>query len=467
MKIISSAFEGLSPAWKKCCCRLAERLPGKRIGVAVSGGGDSVALIRILQPLHETGLCTLVALHVDHGWRPESASEALWVRDLAARMGVGFCGTALTPPGEAGGRISEASARAGRFAAFAAMAARENLDAVALGHTADDQCETLLMRLLRGTSLQGLGGIRERRRVSVDGRSLLLWRPLLRYSRAELRGILKDIGQDWLEDPSNESPRFLRNRIRNEVVPLLDALRPGVSGRVCALAEDLQAASQLVRAQVRHRSRAADENSIAISERGSDFLLRETIRHWLIDALKIEEPSRTSLDRLAELVSARRCGRGLCLHGRKIVRTREGLALLPIGKAEPPSTERPLMTGCEIEFAGWRYLLGGNSGEDEAAGAATPLSACSIWIDSNIYLDKLMVRTRSPGDRFRPAGGAGGKKLARWLIDRHVPRHQRDGMTVIACGTNIVWIPGMAVAEGVSTTPVPGWLHLSRRKKAP
>lgn len=458
VKVIGDAFEKLSPTWRTCCSGLAGRLPGKRIGVAVSGGGDSVALLRILQPLHESGLCTLVAIHVDHGWRPESASEAIWVRDLASKMGIGFRGETLAS-GENGAaaRISEASARAGRLAAFAGIAARENLDAVALGHNADDQCETLLMRLLRGTSLQGLGGIRERRRVGIDGAPLLLWRPLLRYSRAELRAFLESIGQDWLEDPSNESPKFFRNRIRKELVPLLDVLRPGVSRRVCALAEDLQAAAKLVRAHVSRRSRSADETSIAISGRDSNFLLRETLRHWLIDVLKIEEPSRTALDRLAELVTARRCGRGICLRGRKIVRTREGLAVLPTRMPEKPAVEKELKTGSIAEFAGWKYLMD--------ADLSAP--AESIWIDDKIYQKIFVVRTRKPGDRFRQAGGAGGKKLSRWLIDKHVPRHLRDGMPLVACGAEIVWIPGLAVADGVSTTPIPGWRILGRYRKAP
>ncbi|OQA05935.1 MAG: tRNA(Ile)-lysidine synthase [bacterium ADurb.Bin374] len=454
----------LSQAWKKKIDGVAARLPGKKIGVAVSGGGDSVALVRILQPLHEAGLCTLVVLHVDHGWRPESASEAEWVRRLAARANMECFCVALEK--EPGGRVSEAAARSGRLAAFARMAGEHALDAVALGHTADDQVETLLMRLVRGTSLQGLGGIRKRRRVLVDGRPLMLWRPLLGFSRGELRGFLEHIGQDWLEDPTNASAKFLRNRIRNELVPLLENLRPGIAGRICPLAEDLQSVSRLVRTLTGHGVAASDECSIAISARRPDFLLRETLRRWLLRNLKIEEPARALLDRLAELVRAGKCGRGVPLRDWMIVRTRDGLAVFPSGAQEPVSVEMKLQPGCPAGFGDWNYILADETGTADGP-QSPPEEGESIWIDPSIYPGPYNVRARKPGDRFRQAGGTGGKKLSRWLIDRHVPRHLRDGLALVSCGRDIIWIPDLAVAKGAKSSPMPGWRMLRRQKKAP
>lgn len=454
----------LSQAWRKKTGDIAGRLPGKRIGVAVSGGGDSVALVRMLQPLHEAGRCTLVVLHVDHGWRPESGSEAEWVRRLAERLGLVFFGVALAKA--EGNKVSEAAARAGRLDAFVRAVEEHALDAVALGHTADDQVETLLMRLIRGTSLQGLGGIRERRRVRVEGKPLTLWRPLLGFSRAELRGFLGEIGQEWLEDPSNASSRFLRNRIRNELVPLLENLRPGITGRICPLAEDLQAASKLIRRLGDQRGAASDERTIAVSAQHPEFLLREILRRWLIRRLNAGEPSRALLDRLAELVRAGACGRGVPFQGRMIVRTREGLAVIPAGTQDPSLPETALKPGTPASAGGWNYIVDDITSV-EAISSRPGGEWESVWIDSDIYPGPFVIRARGPGDRFRQAGGAGGKKLSRWLIDRNVPRHLRDGLVLVASGRDIVWIPGLAVAEGVTRSPTPGWLRLQRQKKAP
>ncbi len=457
-------FEGAPPDWKRAVERLAGRLPGRRIGVGVSGGGDSVALVRMLQPLHEAGHCTVVVLHVDHGWRPESGSEAEWVGCLAERLGMEFFGVALAKTD--GNKVSEAAARAGRLAAFARAVEEHALDAVALGHTADDQVETLLMRIIRGTSLQGLGGIRERRRVRIGGKPLRLWRPLLGFSRAELRGFLEEIGQEWLEDPSNASSRFLRNRIRNELVPILENLRPGIAGRICPLAEDLQAASKLISALSSRRAAASDEGAIALSAKHPDFLLREILRRWLIRRLKAGEPSRALLDRLAELVRAGACGRGVPLQGRMIVRTRDGLAVIPGGMQGPSLPETFLKPGAPASIGEWTYVIADETGADDVADRPAGDHEI-VWIDMNIYQGPFVVRSRAPGDRFRQAGGAGGKKLSRWLIDRHVPRHLRDGLVLVACGRDIVWIPGLAVAEGLQRSPMPGWRMLMRRKKAP
>lgn len=457
-------FEGIPRGWKQAVERLAGRLPGRRVGVAVSGGGDSVALIRMLQPLHEAGLCTLVVLHVDHGWRPESCSEAEWVKRLAMRLNMKFLGVALARTD--GDKINEASARSGRFAAFARAVEEHALDAVALGHTADDQAETLLMRIIRGTSLQGLGGIRERRCVRVEGKPLRLWRPLLGFSRAELRGFLGEIGQEWLEDPSNASSKFLRNRVRNELVPLLERLRPGIANRICPLADDLRSASKIVRTLAGRSVAASDDHSIAISGRHSEFLLREILCRWLIQRVKVGDPSRALLDRLAELVRAGRCGRGVPFKGRMIVRTCEGLVVLPSGVQRPTVPETVLEPGIPANIADWTYIIADETDAENVA--QRPDIECeTLWVDYNIYRGPFVVRSRAPGDRFRQAGGAGGKTLSRWLIDKRVPRHLRDGLVLVASGRDIVWIPGLAVAEGIKGSPMPGWRMLRRQKKAP
>ncbi|HOY68536.1 MAG TPA: tRNA lysidine(34) synthetase TilS [Candidatus Ozemobacteraceae bacterium] len=460
MAILSGkAFETLPRPWRRWLADEAAHLPGTRLGVAVSGGGDSVALLRLLLPLQESGCCSLTVIHVDHGWRPESASEADWVRILAEAHGLPFRGVTLAAArDEAGPFPSEAAARAGRLAAFARIACEERLDAVALGHTADDQAETVLMRLLRGTSLQGLAGIRPRSRLVIDGAPLRLWRPLLGHARSDLRTLLETLDQRWLEDPSNDSPRFLRNRIRAELLPLLERLRPGMIGRICDLAADLGAAATFVGARARRSARTGSSDGIAPPSRASGFLLREILRHWLIGRVGIAEPGRAMLARLADLVRSDRCGRSVVIAGRTIARTHGGLVVLPPPAQAPAPADLVLEPGRSVEAGKWAFDI-------EANIDSTIHDA--LWFDPGRFPGPILLRTRRPGDRFRPAGGAGGKKLARWLIDRHIPRHQRDELLLIASGSDILWILDLGIAEGVVQHPVPGWLRLCRRRKSP
>ncbi|HXG14757.1 MAG TPA: tRNA lysidine(34) synthetase TilS, partial [Calidithermus sp.] len=183
---------------------------GDGVVVAVSGGGDSTALLYLLHRLASERDLRLTAVHVDHGLRPGSGAEADHVRRLGARLGVPVAAVRVTV--ERTGSLQDAARRA-RYAALEAEASRLGAARIAVGHTLDDQAETVLMRLLQGSGLRGLAGIRP-----VRGRVI---RPLLAVRRSDLRAVLAEAGLDWIEDPSNEDRRFLRTRIRLEVLPRL------------------------------------------------------------------------------------------------------------------------------------------------------------------------------------------------------------------------------------------------------
>ncbi|HEU5322123.1 MAG TPA: tRNA lysidine(34) synthetase TilS, partial [Methylomirabilota bacterium] len=182
---------------------------GETVLVGVSGGPDSVALLHALLALAPAWRLALHVLHVDHGLRPDSARDADVVRALGARLGVAVDVAAVrVGPGSV-----EAAARAARHAALEAAADRLGAHRIALGHTADDQAETVLMRLLAGTGVRGLAGI-----PPCRGR---LVRPLLDVRRAEVLQALEAAGLPWVEDPSNDDPTFFRNRVRHQLIPLL------------------------------------------------------------------------------------------------------------------------------------------------------------------------------------------------------------------------------------------------------
>lgn len=185
--------------------------------VAVSGGSDSLALLEMCARAR----LNAVVVHLDHGWRPESAEDARFVAKSAAARGMRCLGERLTVA-----VATEAAGREARLTFFARAAAAEGAAGVLLGHTADDQAETLLLHLLRGTGTEGLTGMRAATTVQIGGRPLRLLRPLLDVRRRELRAYCLARGLVPREDPTNDDPRYLRNRVRHELLPLLSELQP-------------------------------------------------------------------------------------------------------------------------------------------------------------------------------------------------------------------------------------------------
>ncbi len=186
--------------------------------VAVSGGADSVALLTALVRLQRTAKSTLVVGHYNHRWRgKESDEEAQFVRELATQYGIDF-ELDCAPQNKETSTVNEASAREARYRFLQQMAERRGARYIATAHTADDQAETVLHRILRGTGIAGLAGIPRTRVLSP---AVTLIRPLLAYRRVEVEAYLADLNQPYRQDSSNRDITFTRNRIRQELIPQL------------------------------------------------------------------------------------------------------------------------------------------------------------------------------------------------------------------------------------------------------
>jgi len=222
-----NALASRSIAWSERHRLLA---PGDRVAVAVSGGSDSVALLLLLTELAESLGLQLCVAHFDHRWRPESAADAAWVAALAQKLALPFClGRApdAPPPGN-----REQVARRLRYAFLHSLLASGDATRIATGHTADDQAETVLLRLLRGAGATGLAGILPAR----DGTTVV--RPLLFARRQELRHWLQARRQAWREDPSNVALDRRRNLLRHRFLPELEAaFNPALVERLGTVAE--------------------------------------------------------------------------------------------------------------------------------------------------------------------------------------------------------------------------------------
>ena len=225
-------------------CRVGR---GETVLLAVSGGIDSVALLRAVHALAgKRGWDLTVHVgHVQHHLRPEADAEAdaRFVEALAGEVGVPFHRRDITVDADAGN--VEACARRLRYEALAEMAARCQAAVAAVGHHADDQLETVLMRLLRGASVRGLAGMAWRRRLSRSGDCRLI-RPMLAVTRDEAEGFLRDIGQAWREDRTNRDTARWRAKLRAQVLPVLRELRPDGAHKAVAMGEHLREVQQLI-----------------------------------------------------------------------------------------------------------------------------------------------------------------------------------------------------------------------------
>lgn len=208
--------------------------PGTRLVCACSGGADSTAALHVLAGLRDELGHGLSAVGVDHGLREKAAVELEGVAALAEKLRIPFETVAVDV---APGANLQARAREARHGVLQSVARSRRADAIVLGHTADDRAETVLMRLMRGAGARGLA-VMPPRSEGVGG-TLPLLRPLLLARRIDVTGHLARHGAPWSEDPSNRDPRYLRSRIRHEVLPQLNDVSPGVVGHLNQLAAEL------------------------------------------------------------------------------------------------------------------------------------------------------------------------------------------------------------------------------------
>ncbi|MBD3242920.1 MAG: tRNA lysidine(34) synthetase TilS [Chitinivibrionales bacterium] len=431
-------------------CRFAASLipRGSRVLVAVSGGSDSVALLWLLLELRgRFGIDRPAIVHVNHGLRGrESDEDEAFVRELAGSLGLA-CHVVQLRGKTAESSGIEAWAREQRYAAFARLCAAEGYDLVATGHTADDQFETLVMRLMRGSGLRGLAGIRMRR---ADG----VIRPLLTVRRSALLRYLADNGRQYRTDPSNADQRFLRNRIRHSVLPALERAFPEC---VPAAAEGAIGLQYLLDALQPAVNNWVDSNVLRI-DNGVAFRKEATVD--------------TALGREALSECLRRIGVSLSrYHVEQIVglwSRSEGTVLLPAGWRAEAFRERVTVTlgtseaipfSCPLVVPGTTHcgprgrfrseiLAHGETRAEPYGGdksvATLDLERCGL---------PLVYRSARGDDRFEPFGAPGFRPLLSWLKKQGIGRDRRRTLGVVADSEGqVIWVPGLRIAHGCRLT---------------
>jgi tRNA(Ile)-lysidine synthase len=365
--------------------------PGERVVVAVSGGPDSLALLSILREILPAVPLHLTVAHFDHGWRADSKDDRDFVASMAATWGYAF----YTARAADDTPHTEIAARTARYAFLRQAAAETNSTAIAMGHTQDDQVETLLLHLLRGSGSRGLGAMRRR---DAD-----LARPLLDISRKDIEAYLSRLHLTPRRDPSNADPRFTRNRLRQQVLPAIDAFDPAARELLARTADILSEEDRFLEDAIAQVPADLARDRVAFAKL-PPALQRRVIRRLVPDAGFVE-------------VEALRRGES---------------PARAVANPQPPARLTVRTCSCDPEAFRARDQVG--------------------HLDGDLVQLPLVVATRRPGDRMRPLGLQQAKRLQDILVDAHVPRHLRDTLPLVSDREEIVWIPGVTVAESKRVT---------------
>jgi tRNA(Ile)-lysidine synthase len=454
---------------------------GCRLVVALSGGSDSVALLRLLRELEVSGeLGVAAAVHLNHGLRGDAGRDEEFCRALSAELGVAFRSGSADVRGRAAreGLSLEDAGRRSRYELFERVADELGAEAIATGHTRDDQAETFLLRLIRGAGPRGLAGIHPR-----SGRVV---RPLLDIGRDELRAYLASLGQAFCEDATNEDVSIPRNRVRHELLPLLERrFSPGIRNvlaREAAIArhdedrlhrEAIDLADSIVLSSVRS---GPDDTVVEVSARAlADLPTALALRVARLALDKVSPGRFMGFDHAERLLELARCpvGHGAAsLPGQHVVR-RDDVLVLSRMPFRPflNSFCVPLSIPGEVvlESQGWAISAtsDGDSGYSQGTAAGVRPGTDRLSAEVQGLSVPLTVRSRRPGDRFKPPGMQGqGKKLQDFLVDRKIARDRRDSLPLVVDRSNrIVWVVGEAVGRDFQVTePSQGVIFLKARR---
>jgi len=434
--------------------------PGESVLVAVSGGPDSVALLHLFARLRGEKPFALAVAHLNHALRgAEADGDQEFVAALAERLRLPCYGRRLFP-GELQ-KTSEGLEAAGREARYAFLrdtATRIRADRVALGHTRDDQAETLLMRLLRGSGSRGLAGM-------YPCKDSLFIRPLLQIPRELLRIYLRSVQEPWREDSSNQDLDRTRNRIRHRLIPVLQEEYNARVVEILArttdvLREEDEYLESVSRDLVTRLVRKEEQGlSLAIPPlRILPAALRRRVLRKYLEAFvgpgSIPQDFETTAV-LEDLVREGRHGQALTIAPGLEIRTLYA-DLVGIHTAPRPRRGRvPLPIPGEAAWPDLHVRL--KACHMMPAADEDPKSVSGrerVLLDADALPGPLSVRARLTGDRFRPLGSRGEAKLKSFFIDHKVPRSLRDRIPLVVSGDCIAWVVGYQIEDRFKVTPL-------------
>jgi len=428
--------------------------PGSTVLVALSGGCDSVVLLRLLLDVAPALRLRVAAAHLDHRMRGDSVADAAWVAELCRAWDVELAVGALREPAR-----SEAHAREARYVFLRAAARQTRASRIATGHHADDDIETLVLRLARGTGTRGLRGIPERRGPLV--------RPLLPYRRSVLETWAREAGIAWREDPSNARPVYARNQVRLELLPALRGLDAALPARL----EELRRDARRVERAWRARLDGVEAECVRATDGGFDVArepllayppaVQKRLLRRLLRRLRVV-PTRAGTEAALAFMRGAASGRRIDVGGGAVlercfdvlrVRAPAGHPMRDAAPAEPDSLRIDCDSGAgSLDIGGRKVRVSWSRATRVAAGGADVPGgrilpdgprAAEVRVTGGAGAP-LELRGWRPGDRMRLHGGT--SKLKKLFNEWRVPRHERARVPLLAEGGRVLWVAGHARA---------------------
>ena len=421
--------------------RLREKLgelPEGRCLAGFSGGADSTALMLLLAAERDAGRLRPEAVHVNHGLRgAESDGDEAFCRQLCEELRIPF----HAERAELDGRSDENACREARFRCFRKVMDATGIRTLVLAHNRDDLAETFLMRLMRGAGTEGLACMSGR--DERDG--CTIFRPMLKTGREEIRQALAQDGIPWREDSLNESGAYLRNRVRAQLIPLMDEMSGDAAARIANTAEIVTGENRLLQElaerflDVHADGRMLDPRALA--EQPEALRNRILRTWWKRSAPELEEHTLNARQtaELAALAAAER-GKVNLPGGTYAVKGRQGMYLT--GFPEEPPEPAEFIPG-ETVFGDVRLVTGPSEGN--------PGDGITEQEVPEGFLTGCVIRTRRNGDRIRPFSMEGSRKLQDYLTDRGIDEPLRDRIPLICRGNEVL------LAAGTGAGAVPAW----------
>jgi tRNA(Ile)-lysidine synthase len=428
--------------------------PSSRILVGVSGGVDSMSLLHILREMGEEAPHCLV-VHLDHGIRgAESAADRRLVEETARDWGFSIVSTNahLAVEGGRGGKVTEESARAARFTFFRLIAAGFKADAILLAHHRDDLAENLLFRLARSGLPESLPGMTRDSRVG----SLRIIRPLLEISRSEIEEYARSNSVPSAIDSTNLSTDYTRNAIRSKVIPLLEELIPGAKANLGEAALLLASDNaEIARLAINAPEPITTRQRWGVNTltRSRMLVLPQAFVRRILGNLSGNALSRSAWDSAAPLPA----GLALDLPGGGRIHIDENTVVVASPWPSLNESLRLVVPGTAVLPDGSRIVV---SVEDMPSSGLSELTKSfpskSPWLEfadaDKLSSDCLIVRPRRDGDRFRPIGSPGERKLQDFLTDAGVPREERDRIPIVESRDRILWVVGERLSDTFKLT---------------
>lgn len=434
----------------------------RRVGIAVSGGSDSIALLHVFSAICRDCGVTPVVISFDHAIPGEHSDEdVVFVQAEADRLGLEFYTDAGNNIVARDGKSLEMVAREARRDFFRRMARVHDLDAIATGHQANDVAETLLMRLMRGAGATGLSGLRPVAQLPTDensgSRSLRIIRPFLDIERETLRSWLRASNLIWREDPSNVNESIRRNRVRRTILPALAANGDGM----CKTVRQLVQSAEILRSEDEYLDSVAstwikdnvrEQGLLPFDKMKAELSLpvsRRVLRKWFFSNCQDVVSGFAEVERVLNMSD----GATTTLVGGCRITLVEGYLRIAAEVAISCLPDTVLPVPGRIEWGGFFITAEYVDAVVRSHGTVGEWPAECTISEKVMSGRSIIVRQRRDGDRIRPYGMRGSKKLQDVFTDAKLPRCQRDSYPVVSTGEDIIWIPGYRIAEGFHVQP--------------